>query len=97
MVRGARRAPFEVRLHSGDGGGIAADMFKFDVPVELLEALFAGEFGSGGAEQPADQIGVTEPARLRTCRKRAVDLAGAVQLGEIDRFDHLAPHPLRQP
>ncbi len=57
MVFGACGAPFEVRLHSGDGRGVAACMFELDVPVELLEALFAGEFGAGRAEQPADQIG----------------------------------------
>jgi hypothetical protein len=41
------------------------------------------------------QIPVAEPAGVSAPLQRVVDLFGAVQLGEIDRFRHLAPYSLR--
>jgi hypothetical protein len=44
-----------------------------------------------------DRLPVTvgEPASIRTARQRLLDLLSAVELGEIDRVCHLAPHTLR--
>ena len=41
------------------------------------------------------QITVGEPAGVRARAQRALDLLAAVELGEIDRLGHLAPHTLR--
>jgi hypothetical protein len=38
---------------------------------------------------------VGEPAVVCERAKRPVDLRGAVELGEIDRFRHLVPQPVR--
>jgi hypothetical protein len=41
------------------------------------------------------KVTVGEPSGVRTRRQRPLDLLGPVQLGEIDRLCHLAPHTLR--
>ena len=41
------------------------------------------------------EIAVGKPARLRARSKRPVDILDAVQLGEVDCLDRLAPDPRR--
>ena len=60
------------------------------------------ERGTGSARpSPAGGRGSTRGRRRRTgpprahVLKRSLDLRGAVELGEVDRLCHLAPHPLR--
>lgn len=48
MFLGAGGAAFQMGAHPGNPVvGIVACQFQLDVDVELLEALLAGEFGSG--------------------------------------------------
>ena len=48
----AGRAALEVGAHAGHGRvGVRAGQRELDVAVELLEALLAGQLGSGGAEE----------------------------------------------
>src|SRR5438128_1258941 len=57
VVLGAGGAALEVGVHAGHGGiGVCAGELDFDITVEVLEALLAGELGTAGAAHAAEEV-----------------------------------------
>jgi hypothetical protein len=92
-----RRSRRRQLLIAGAGLGTAAAMLASGAVAlaRHADSWRDGFFSEVSVGEDRREVPVAEPAGVSAPPERAVDLAAAVQLGEIDRLGHLAPHTLR--